>query len=52
MLDQDNAGLKHVRNLILCDEDEFDGNDNKVGEYPDAALLVYSLPKNVLQTFE
>ncbi|KAL9034900.1 MAG: hypothetical protein Q9180_005154 [Flavoplaca navasiana] len=52
MLDQGNSGLKHVRNLILRVVDEFDGDGNEVDDYPDAALLIYSLPKNVLQTFE
>ena len=52
MLDQDNAGLQHIRKLVLRDHDEFRYSGENINPYPEAALLVYSLPNNVLRSFE
>lgn len=52
MLDQENAGLKHVRNLILshrADDWEMSFDNEK---YLDAAQFVYRLPKHVLTNFQ
>lgn len=52
MLDEDNAGLKHVRSLILTHANEHSNIPDEIEQYPDAAQLVYRLPKNVLTNFE
>ncbi|KAL8679358.1 MAG: hypothetical protein Q9186_004363 [Xanthomendoza sp. 1 TL-2023] len=51
MLDQDNAGLNHVRSLVLFNDDEYRTLGAKIGPYPDAASLIYRLPKNTLKSF-
>ncbi|KAL8688349.1 MAG: hypothetical protein Q9224_004905 [Gallowayella concinna] len=51
MLDQDNVGLNHVRSLVLFNDDEYRTLGAKIGPYPDAASLIYRLPKNTLKSF-
>ncbi|KAL8852498.1 MAG: hypothetical protein Q9221_002622 [Calogaya cf. arnoldii] len=52
MLDEGNPGLKHIRSLVLRDNDEHPSvNRAVIAYYPNAADLVYRLPKNVLINF-
>ncbi|KAL8779987.1 MAG: hypothetical protein Q9213_006676 [Squamulea squamosa] len=50
MLDKDNQGLQHIRKLILRDYDEL-SETAEVKDYPDVALLVHFLPRNILREF-
>lgn len=52
MLDKDNAGLKHIRELVLSDEMEHTRSYHDFHQYPDAMLFAYFLPRNTLTTFQ
>ncbi|KAL8911686.1 MAG: hypothetical protein Q9171_003176 [Xanthocarpia ochracea] len=51
MLNKDNPGLEHVRTLILRDSGDW-SEPTEISNYPEAALLVHLLPKNVLKEFQ
>ncbi|KAI4230265.1 MAG: hypothetical protein L6R36_000230 [Xanthoria steineri] len=51
MLERDNAGLKHIRELVLFDEIEHTRSYRDIHQYPDAVLFAYFLPRNTLTTF-
>ncbi|CAO1597659.1 hypothetical protein XANCAGTX0491_001463 [Xanthoria calcicola] len=52
MLDQENAGLQHVRSLILSHRKDDLGMSMETDQYLDAAQFVYRLPKHVLTNFQ
>lgn len=52
MLSPDNRGLNYVRELSLYDAQEDFRSPDDLFEYPDAAMLVHLLPKNILTNFE
>ncbi|KAL8626928.1 hypothetical protein Q9189_007371 [Teloschistes chrysophthalmus] len=52
MLNPDNPGLKYVRELSLYDAHETSRSPDDMFEYPDAAMLVHLLPKNILTNFD
>lgn len=52
MLDKDNAGLEHIRELILSDGREYTKNYRETQQYPDAVLFAHLLPKNTLTAFQ
>ncbi len=52
MLDKDNAGLKHIRELVLCDEVELTKSYHDIQQYTDAVLFAYLLPRDTLTAFQ
>lgn len=52
MLDKDNAGLEHIRELVLSDGREYTKNYDEIQQYPDAVLFAHLLPKNTLTAFQ
>ncbi|KAI4240254.1 MAG: hypothetical protein LQ352_007684 [Teloschistes flavicans] len=52
MLNPDNPGLNCVRLLSLYDGHEAYRSPDDMFEYPEAAMLVHLLPKNILTNFE
>lgn len=52
MLEKENLGLYHVRELVLQDELEYERNFEEIHYYPDAALFAHLLPLNILKTFQ
>ncbi|CAO1598995.1 hypothetical protein XANCAGTX0491_002741 [Xanthoria calcicola] len=51
MLDKDNAGLNHIRKLVLSDEMEHTKSYRDDHQYTDAVLFAYLLPRNTLTAF-
>ncbi|KAL8750592.1 MAG: hypothetical protein Q9199_006969 [Rusavskia elegans] len=51
MLEKENLGLNHVRELVLQDELEYERDLEEIHCYPDAALFAHLLPLNTLRTF-
>lgn len=52
MLDKDNAGLNHIRELVLSDEMEHTKSYRDDHQYTDAVLFAYLLPRNTLTAFQ
>ncbi|KAL8935399.1 MAG: hypothetical protein Q9216_005446 [Gyalolechia sp. 2 TL-2023] len=52
MLSSENRGLSLVRELVLWDDGESSHNVTEMFDYPEAALLVYMLPRDILTNFE
>lgn len=52
MLDKNNRGLSYIRQLVLWDDGELSREPTEQYEYPEAALLVYLLPKDILTNFQ
>ncbi|KAL9052753.1 MAG: hypothetical protein Q9206_004194 [Seirophora lacunosa] len=51
MLDSNNRGLSYIRELVLEDNAELDRKPKTSNNYPEVRILVYLLPKNILQSF-
>ncbi|KAI4116787.1 MAG: hypothetical protein LQ345_002856 [Seirophora villosa] len=51
MLDSNNRGLSYIRELVLEDNAELDRKPKTSNDYPGVDVLIYLLPKNILQSF-